>query len=96
MNYKYLILYYGILSSLSCTIIKPKLCVDCKFFKGNFLYGNTFGKCLMFPREDLDYDETNYLVDGIKRNKRVDYSYCSTSRKYESMCGKEGKMFEKK
>ena len=86
---------HGIISTLSSPIIKPKLCIDCKFFRGDFLLGNKFGKCSKFPIED-DYDDRDYLVDGIKGNKKIDYTYCSISRKYNHMCGENGNLFEKK
>lgn len=35
-------------------------------------------------------------VCGVENIKNVDYHYCSTSREFEHMCGKEGKLYEKK
>jgi hypothetical protein len=35
------------------------------------------------------------LVTGIK-NKEEFYYFCSTSRNFEHMCGKEGRFYEKK
>jgi hypothetical protein len=34
-------------------------------------------------------------VNGIKE-KKIDFYYCSTARKYEDICGKEGKFYVKK
>lgn len=73
--------------------VKPKLCVDCKFFTKDFLSDNKYGKCLMFPIEDKTDD---YLVTGIKRKNSTNYRYCSIVRKYNSECGEEGKLYEKK
>ena len=72
--------------------IKPKLCIDCKFFRKNFFTPNKYGKCSLFP---IEKDNQYFLVDGNNNNK-TEYYYCSTSRKYENMCGSEGKLFVKK
>jgi len=71
---------------------KQKLCMNCKYFKKNFLSDNKFGKCSLFPREETT---TYYLVDGSP-NRPEDYYYCSTAREYDSMCGKTGTLFIKK
>lgn len=76
----YLLLFFVSVNSL-------KLCIDCKYFKKHFFEPNTFAKCSFSPIEPIN-DE--YLVDGSK-NIKVEYYYCSTSRKY--ICGKEGKYF---
>jgi len=66
-------------------------CIDCKYFKKDFITMNKFGKCLMFPKkEELD----TYWVTGIKEKPKVDYSYCAVARDIESMCGMQGKKFE--
>ena len=92
MNSISLFIYCAILSTFSATQIKPKLCVDCKFFKSSFLNNNKLGKCYMFP---IAEKEEFFLVDGIKRANN-DYNYCSISRLYDEMCGKDGKLYEKK
>jgi len=93
MNYISIIIYCIILSPLSASQVKPKLCINCKFYnKENFFTSSEFGQCSMFPREkENDY----FLVNG-NYNNNIDYHYCSTSRKYDYMCGKEGKFYEKK
>lgn len=75
--------------------IKPKLCIDCEFFKPNFLSGNKFGKCISFPTSKEEYSDY-FLVDGKKEKKEKDYLYCSTARKFENLCGKEGKNYVEK
>ena len=80
-----------ILSILSAYEIKPKLCIDCKFFRiSDFSKNTKFGKCLLFPQTN---DDDFVLVNG-HRNNHQEYYYCSTSRKYDNMCGKEGKYYE--
>jgi hypothetical protein len=48
-----------------------------------------FGKCSFFPIEN-----SRFLVDGKYSN--YDYKYASNARKYEHLCGKEGKYYVKK
>ena len=84
-----------ILSPFSASQIRPKLCIDCKFYTKDFFTSSEFGKCSMFPREkDNDY----FLVNGNDNgnNNNIELHYCSTSRKYDNMCGKAGKFYEKK
>ena len=71
----------------------PKLCVNCKFFKNNFLDENKFGKCSLFQKPDMDID-IDYFVTGVK--KKSDLQYCSIARNYDNMCGKEGKKYVNK
>ena len=109
MNYILLIIYSNILLTFSpiqtkpiqtkpiqtkpIKPTKPKLCVDCKFFRKDFFDQNKFGKCSLFPQiDDNDY----FLIDGYKSIKNTNYNYCVVSRKYDNMCGKEGKLYEKK
>ena len=67
------------------------ICINCKFFRNNILTHNRFGKCSLFPIED---NNEEYLVTGITNIN--DYSYCSIARKYDDMCGKEGKQYKNK
>jgi hypothetical protein len=92
MNYIFVVICAIILSPFSASQIKPKLCIDCKFYTNNIFTGNQFGKCSLFLKEnENDY----FLVNGINNNKK-EYYYCSTSRKSKQMCGEEGKFYEKK
>ena len=94
MNYIFLIVFTIMLSSFSAIEHKPKFCIDCKFYKNNFFFGsNAYGKCSLFPYDPVDDD---YLVNGINNNEDKDYYHCSTARKWEDMCGKKGKFYEKK
>ena len=92
---KLILLFMCLTEIFSSTPIKPKICCDCKFFKPNFLIGNKYGKCSLFPKEEED-DNRYYLVDGIKKNSNSDYFFCSTARNQEKMCGSEGKLYVKK
>jgi hypothetical protein len=77
-----------IMSPVFTNQIKPKLCIDCKYYtKDNFFTFSEFGKCLLFPDDEYN---TNFLVNG--KNKQ--YYYCSILRSHDHMCGKEGKYHE--
>jgi hypothetical protein len=79
-----------ILPCLSLNEIKPTLCITCKYFLPYFL-NNKYGKCSLFIKNN----NNNYnLVNGNFENK-IDYYYCSVSRGYDDMCGKEGKLYKK-
>ena len=68
----------------------PNLCINCKFFMNNFISGNKYGKCSLFPKTETDID----LVTGSKKDYK--YQFCSIARDYDDMCGKEGKKYIKK
>jgi hypothetical protein len=76
--------------------IKPNLCVNCKFFTKDFFTMNKFGKCALFPKEDQEDDNRYFLVDGTKTANKQEYNFCSIARRYERMCGQEGKFYEAK
>jgi hypothetical protein len=81
-----------ILSTFSLQQIKPKLCINCKFFITDN-NTNEFGKCSLFPKVQ---DNNSILVNGIKKNNVNEYFYASTLRSEDSLCGKEGKMHIRK
>jgi hypothetical protein len=89
-----MIIYSTILSPFSASQIRPKFCIDCKFYKKDFFTFSEFGKCSLFPKEkDTDY----FLVNGNKKNNNnIEYYYCNTARISDNMCGEEGKLYEKK
>ena len=89
------IYYYSILSVFLVNSTKPKLCINCKYFKNDLLSGSSFGKCILFPIVTKD-ENSDYLVNGIKSAEKVDYNYCAIVRKYDDRCGKDGKLYEKK
>lgn len=93
---KYIIIFLcSIISPIfSLKEIKPKLCINCKYFiedveVGKFSKGN---KCLLFPKDDGN--NIYSLVHGIEEYNG--YFYCATARSRESMCGNEGKKYKKK
>jgi hypothetical protein len=90
MKYIFTILSILFLPILSFKVIKPKLCVNCRYFITDNDTGK-FGKCSLFPKKENDIYT---LVNGIHEDKNIEYHYCSVSR--EHMCGLEGKMYKKK
>lgn len=93
MKYISIVIYSIILSLFSASQIKPKLCIDCKFYTKGVFTSSEYGKCLLFPKEkENDY----FLVNGNKNNDEVEYYYCSTARNSQRICGEEGKFYEKK
>jgi hypothetical protein len=89
-----MILYPIILSPISASQIRPKLCIDCKFYTKNFFSFSEFGKCALFSKEK---DNSYFLVNGNNNNNNnIEYHYCATAREIDRMCGEEGKFYEKK
>ena len=91
MKYILFILSILILPIFSLKEIKPKLCIQCKYFLTDNNTGK-FGKCLLFPRKENDIYS---FVNGL-RDENLDYHYCSVTRSMEDKCGKEGKKYKKK
>ena len=70
-------------------------CVKCKFVKKDFFHPQ-FGKCALYPIPMEEPVDNFYLVTGNKSPpKKIDYHYCNTARTFDSMCGKDGKYYQK-
>jgi len=93
MNYIWILLI-SCYSGLSTSTIKPNLCVNCKHFRYDFFSGKKFGKCALLPK--VEEKNIYYLVNGEDKYTHTDYHFCSIARKYDDMCGTEGKLFESK
>ena len=91
MKYIFTLLNILFLPILSFKEMKPKLCINCKYFITDNNTGK-FGKCSLFTKKE---NEIFNLVNGIHKDN-IEYYYCSLSRETEDMCGKEGKMYKKK
>jgi hypothetical protein len=91
MKNSFVILCSYLLPILSLDIVTPKFCVHCKFFRNNFMGDNKFGKCSLFPVKE---GSIHYFVTGIEKD--ADFNFCSTARKYDDMCGKDGKKYTPK
>jgi len=88
-----LILFY---TFISCNSFQLKFCVNCKFAI-NIDENNKFMKCSQFQINE-ELNNSHFLVTGVNSNSisEQDYVYCSTARKFNHMCGEEGKMYKKK
>lgn len=93
MKFIILTFFYILISGVS---LKTKFCVNCKFAINNIngYYNDEFIKCALFPINNF-FDETNFLVTGVNSISEPEYTYCSTARKFDNMCGKEGKMYKR-
>ena len=91
----FFIIYYVNLLIFLSNSTKPKLCINCKFYKNDFIFSNSFGKCSLLVKNNPT-DDYDFLVDGIKRRKNPEYYFCSVARTFDNMCGKDGKLYEEK
>jgi hypothetical protein len=89
MKYIFIIICSIILPIVS---LKPNICINCKYFLPS--HTDLFGKCSFFPI--IKENKIDYLVTGEPKEDELGYSYCSTARKFDDMCGEEGKMYKKK
>ena len=64
----------------------PIFCVNCVHYIPHKM--PQFGQCKLFPQKN------NYLITGEIKVDKIKYSYCSTTRKYDHMCGESGKNYE--
>jgi len=83
----YLLLFCSLLPVLS---LKHNLCIDCKFFKRHYRSNDMFSKCSLFPTMERYMD---YFITGKGNVIFESYHFCSTARKFDDMCGEDGKKF---
>jgi len=92
MKYILTILSLLFLQIFSFKVIKPKLCINCKYFITDNDTGK-FGKCSLFPKKE---NNIYTLINGIHDNTNNEYFFCSVARVSENWCGPEGKLYKKK
>ena len=68
---------------------EPKLCITCKHFI--HARNNRYSRCRQFP---ILVDTMEDLISGYSQQQYTDYNYCSTARKFDFMCGENGKRHE--
>jgi hypothetical protein len=83
MNLSYLLFL------VSASALDPKPCITCKHFIN--VKNIQYSRCKMFPVLNMK-DE---LVNGYSHYALNDYYYSSTARTFGSMCGENGKHYEK-
>ena len=100
------IMYWNLISIFFFTAVvfslkpaTPRICKNCKYVITDISYdfSNEYSKCSLF-NTTTTLSNTKYLVTGVDDGVRVhvDYSYCSTARTFQNMCGQEGKMYKRK
>ena len=73
---------------------KPKLCINCKnFIKERVDQDDKYGKCKAFFTIKENDEE---LITGNKKDKEIDYYYCSNARKFWFLCGKIARKYQEK
>ena len=87
MNITLLMCLSIILPIFSLTSL-PKLCINCKHFLPDNMYGK-YGNCFLFPKKDA---KINYLVTGIINEE---YHYCSIIRDIDDACVEKGRFYKK-
>jgi len=92
MKYIFTLLTLLFSPNLSFKEVKPKLCINCKYFISGKNNDDKYGKCELFKREESKKFE---LVNGIREDE-TKYNYCVIARELEFLCGIEGKMYKKK
>jgi hypothetical protein len=92
MKYIFMTIYSIFVLLSSACKVGTKFCINCKFYKKDFLTFSEFGKCAQFPYENYN---NYFLVNGKDYNNK-NFHYCSTARQYDHMCGKEAKFYEEK
>ena len=99
MYWNFISIFFFVSMAFSLKLTTPKFCVNCKYFlpsEGSFPSSPVYGKCLLFNQTIITADET-YLVTGVDNSEvSVEYNYCSTARKFENMCGIDGKRYVQK
>ena len=90
MKLNFIIILSIILSALSFNENKPNFCSKCKFFIDS-------NKCSLFPI--IKYSDgilNDFFINNFKKKKVIikDFRYCIIARKYDTMCGESGKMYE--
>ena len=89
MKLNFIIILSIILSAIAFNENKPNYCFKCKFFIDS-------NKCSLFPI--IKYNDgiiNNFFINHSKKKIIIkDFRYCIIARKYDTMCGESGKMYE--
>ena len=71
---------------------KPKFCYNCRYFVSD---GDTeeFATCSLFQ---TIYNKGPFLVSGVENTPTFVYTFCSTARIFNHLCGEEGNAHRRK
>lgn len=92
MKHITIIFLFFVLPVFSFSEVKQKLCINCKYFITDNKT-DKFSKCSLFPIKE---ENNFFLINGIKENEDIEYTYCSVARNCDRMCGYEEKMHKRK
>lgn len=92
-------IFFFVSTAFSLNPTTPRICKNCKYFIPDISYsGSTeYSKCMVFNKTTT-LSNAKYLVTGVDDGPKVlvEYSYCSTARDLDHMCGAEGKKYKRK
>ena len=91
MKYIFTILSILFLPIFCLNGIKPKLCINCKYFITDNNTGK-YGRCMLFQ---IEGEKCYNLVNGNVNENQNQYHSCVVARQMESKCGSQGKMYKK-
>jgi hypothetical protein len=86
--YQFIILCIFLSAVSLKTNLKPKFCINCRYYIKDEKGNKQNGRCLQFPN-----DNSNFLVDGVVRAD--DYRFCSTARNFDHLCGVNATKYKK-
>ena len=92
MKYIFTILSLLFLQVLSFNGIKPKICINCKYFITDNDTGR-YGRCMLFK---IEGEKPYTLVNGNIIENKHEYQYCVVARQMEDKCGSQAKMYKTK
>jgi hypothetical protein len=92
MKYIFTILTMLFLPIFCFKEIKPKLCINCKYFITDNDSGK-YGRCMLFP---LEGEKQYSLVNGNIMENKNGYNFCIEARQMEDKCGWQAKMYKTK
>ena len=92
MKYIFPLLSVLFLQVLSLNVIKPKFCINCKYFITDNDTGK-YGKCMLFK---IEGEKPYTLVNGNIVENKHEYQYCVVARQMEDKCGLQAKMYKTK
>lgn len=90
--YFFLIMFAFLIRNNNSIAINTRFCVNCKYIIPNNDLGIEYSTCSLFE----NIDNQKYLISGNSDDIERGFYSCSSARSFESMCGKDGKKYEKK
>ena len=92
MKYIFTILSILFLPIFCFKEIKPKFCINCKYFITDNATGK-YGRCMLFK---IEGEKCYTLVNGNIIENKNEYQYCVVARQMEDKCGLQAKKYKTK